>query len=145
MNHALIPHVRTPNFPKNLKFLKAYNFHNCSKLIIKLVICYWIHYLNYLFGYIYFIEQFFSVYWLVSLLQPQGRTVMNFRAYLAFELMQKVFMFLQTTGKKFGCYLSLILKQSYISLLHKNNSVKNIKSKHFPKLIEVNSLNCLSF
>ena len=45
---ALIPHVKTPHFLKNLKFLKAYNFHNCSKLIIKLVICYQIHYLNYL-------------------------------------------------------------------------------------------------
>ena len=53
--------------------------------------------------------------------------------------MQKVFLFLQTTGKKFGCYLSLIIKESD-KFVAQNNSVKNINAKQIPKLIEVNSL-----
>ena len=37
---------------------------------------------------------------LIFSLRPQGGTVVEIWAYLAFELMQKVFLFLQTTGKK---------------------------------------------
>ena len=56
-SHTYCISVKTPNFLKNLKkIVNAYNFRNYNKLIIKLVICYQINYLNYLFGYVYLAE-----------------------------------------------------------------------------------------
>ena len=50
------------------------------------------------------VEQFFSVLLTLFSFRPQGETIMQNWAYLAFELMQNVFLFLQTTDKKFWSY-----------------------------------------
>ena len=58
------------------------------------------------------------------LFAKQGGTVMQNWAYLAFKLMQKVSLFLQTTGKRFLVLLVAILKYLNTSPSQKKSSVR---------------------
>ena len=64
-------------------------------------------------------------------------------AYLAFELMHKVSLFLQTTGKRYLVLLVAIPKYLKYKFVAKEKLSKKINSKQFPTLVKVYLLTAL--